>query len=113
MGHRPAIEIEDRGEVSMPGKPPTSMGPAVTPAPPPVQPVETQTVLNARHLAAHAAGSIANVAASIARSLAWQPKPDQRSAFVADLERAREELRRADLALAEAIVRVRIAQAGE
>lgn len=70
-------------------------------------------LLDARHVVASAAGTIARVSAQISRALAWQPEPDQGAAFIADLENAVGNLRAADRELQEAIVRTRVALAAK
>lgn len=70
------------------------------------------TLLDARHVVASAAGSIAQVSGQISRALAWEGRADHAAALVSDLETALTNLRIADRQLQEAITRVRVATEG-
>ena len=66
-------------------------------------------MLDARHVTASAAGSIARVAAQISRALAWEATPAHAASFLQSIDTALDALRAAEAELIEARACVRIA----
>lgn len=69
----------------------------------------TKLMLDARHITASAAGSIARVAAQISRALAWEATQAHAASSLQSIDTALDTLRAVEAELIEARARVRIA----